>query len=763
MSKTYTASVLRRSASPRSNKLKTSATAASSSSYLSSVLINPAGSNDSVFWKYFGLDEDGGLYVKKTDAGEARNFWTYGQLAGGGIIDNDSGAGGSGGVRNLWALDDVKKANGAIVRQDDMPVNDGDILVYGTIGTDEQDRPIKGWYAKPENAVGGGGTVTSIGLSAGTGLVIGGSQSPITSSGAFTVGIASGYKLPTSEEWAGKQNVISDLSTIRSNASNGQAAYNWGDHSVEGYLKSITGAMVIAALSFSPASQSALDAIDAKIPGAASSSNQLADKAFVNSSIATASATFRGTSAAGLTESQFLSWANGLTHDTNDYVFWRTSDSAGNTVYKRYKYTGSAWSYEYDLNNSSFTSAQWSAINSGITSSKVTSYDSHVGNGDVHVTTSQKSSWTAKQDAISDLSTIRSNASNGQAAYMWGDHSSEGYLKAITSAMVVAALGYTPYNATNPNGYTNNAGTVTGIKMNGGSAISPVNGIVDLGTILNAHQQINIVAAGQSGTANTTVSNGYLYLNLVARNSSSDSWTKKGGVKITGSNNVKVESNTAGIISISGPEYVPTTSGTDGYILVAGGGYNAPTWQSEVFIDKTNSRVGIGTTSPSYPLHVVGVSYFNGNVMIPTGSRIGFDNIQTASIYRDSNGHFNFETDYYDIVLNATYGGGIQVYADDGIYVGADMGIDANLNVSETLTVGDVDSDLNPHTSATHSLGSSSYVWDNLYTNYVKIGPATIYYDSTNKCLRVIGTDNGVNIGFCCDGQLAGGGIMSNS
>lgn len=33
-------------------------------------------------------------------------------------------------------------------------------------------------------------------------------------------------------------------------------------------------------------------------------------------------------------------------------------------------------------------------------------------------------------------------------------------------------------------GYTSNVGTVTGVKMNNGSAISPVNGVVDLGTVV---------------------------------------------------------------------------------------------------------------------------------------------------------------------------------------------------------------------------------------------------------------------------------------
>ena len=38
---------------------------------------------------------------------------------------------------------------------------------------------------------------------------------------------------------------------------------------------------------------------------------------------------------------------------------------------ERYKYNGSAWAFEYALNNSGFTAAQWAALNSGITSGLV--------------------------------------------------------------------------------------------------------------------------------------------------------------------------------------------------------------------------------------------------------------------------------------------------------------------------------------------------------------------------------------------------------
>ena len=62
------------------------------------------------------------------------------------------------------------------------------------------------------------------------------------------------------------------------------------------------------------------------------------------------------------------------------------------------------------------SAAQLLAANSGATATKVSGYDTHVADGDIHVTSSQKNAWTAKQDAISDLATIRSNATAGTGA-----------------------------------------------------------------------------------------------------------------------------------------------------------------------------------------------------------------------------------------------------------------------------------------------------------------------------------------------------------
>lgn len=64
-----------------------------------------------------------------------------------------------------------------------------------------------------------------------------------------------------------------------------------------------------------------------------------------------------------------------------------------------------------------------------------------------------------------------------------------GYITGITSGDVTTALGYTPYNSSNPNGYTSNTGTITGITMNGAS--KGTSGVVNLGTVITSHQDIS--------------------------------------------------------------------------------------------------------------------------------------------------------------------------------------------------------------------------------------------------------------------------------
>lgn len=94
-----------------------------------------------------------------------------------------------------------------------------------------------------------------------------------------------------------------------------------------------------------------------------SETNQLTTVNFVNSTVGTNTAIFRGTY-----ESVDALQAYAGEKTNNDYAYVITYTASGNVEsYRRYKYNGSAWVYEYTLNNSSFTSEQWAAINSGIT------------------------------------------------------------------------------------------------------------------------------------------------------------------------------------------------------------------------------------------------------------------------------------------------------------------------------------------------------------------------------------------------------------
>lgn len=173
----------------------------------------------------------------------------------------------------------------------------------------------------------------------------------------------------------------------------------------------------------------------ALIPSQASTSNQLADKAFVNSSIATATATFRGTynlvsdlslttsatqqqiAAALATKMAALS----ITPDTNDYAFVQipAADATPTVIARvdRYKFNGSAWVYEYSLNNSGFTAAQWAAINSGITAETWADTPEAVVDSE-----SQQEFIDVYQSALQQLYQGITDAQNAKADYVGDDN-----------------------------------------------------------------------------------------------------------------------------------------------------------------------------------------------------------------------------------------------------------------------------------------------------------------------------------------------------
>lgn len=149
-----------------------------------------------------------------------------------------------------------------------------------------------------------------------------------------------------------------------------------------------------------------IENIGALIPSAASAQNQLADKDFVNHSIATNTANFIGTFAS---LAELEAYTGPLTN--NDYAFVIETDAAGNEYYDRYKYNGTAWLFEYKIESTAFTAAQWAAIQSGITSVLVTKLSDLPTAAALQAALDAITTALAgKQDTISDLQTIRQNA-----------------------------------------------------------------------------------------------------------------------------------------------------------------------------------------------------------------------------------------------------------------------------------------------------------------------------------------------------------------
>ena len=175
------------------------------------------------------------------------------------------------------------------------------------------------------------------------------------------------------------------------------------------------------------AEKSVVEAIEELIPSQASSQNKLADKEFVNSSIATNTADYISNNGEPFTSvAQLEAYSGPVTN--NDYAFVTGVDAEGNTYYDRYKATVSGstvtWAKEYRLNNSSFTTEQWAAIQSGITDTLVAAYNAHLldRNNPHEVTKAQVGLGNVDNtsDANKPVSTAQQTALDGKADKVTG-------------------------------------------------------------------------------------------------------------------------------------------------------------------------------------------------------------------------------------------------------------------------------------------------------------------------------------------------------
>lgn len=179
-----------------------------------------------------------------------------------------------------------------------------------------------------------------------------------------------------------------------------------------GAVRSYVDAETQRAKSAEEANAGSINDINQKIPAEASKDNQLADKAFVNSSVATNTANYVSNGGEPFSSFEALQAYTGILTN-NDYAFVKGADSSGNTLFKRYKYSAAtkSWALEYELNNSSFTQAQWTAINSGITELLKNKL------ADLPTVEELNDLLEKKQETVADLEEIRSGAASGATAY----------------------------------------------------------------------------------------------------------------------------------------------------------------------------------------------------------------------------------------------------------------------------------------------------------------------------------------------------------
>lgn len=218
------------------------------------------------------------------------------------------------------------------------------------------------------------------------------------------------------------------------------------------------------------------------IPTQATTSNKLADKAFVNSSISTNTANFIGTfnSVADLE-------AYTGTVTNNDYAFVITTDSLGNSAYDRYKYTTAttpaSWVFEYELNNSSFTSDQWAAINSGATTTNIGLISTHTSEI-ADINTRLSALGTAANYDASSFATSAQGTKADSAVQTVTTGSANGTIAVDGTDVSVYGLGSAAYTASSSYATSTQGGkadsAIQTVKVNGSALTPDANKAVDV-------------------------------------------------------------------------------------------------------------------------------------------------------------------------------------------------------------------------------------------------------------------------------------------
>ena len=238
---------------------------------------------------------------------------------------------------------------------------------------------------------------------------------------------------------------------------------------------------------------------------------------------------------------------------------------------------------------------------------------------------------------------------------------------ALNSSDITTALGFTPYNATNPNGYTTNTGTVTSVRVQASSPLQSSTSTVQSSslntTISFVNQNANVVLAGpSSGSAAAPAFRALVAADIpsLTKSKISDFPTTWALSSVTGADDLKA---------------IEALTGTSGFLKKTA----ANTWSLDTNTYVTSSGVTSITLTQGTGISIGS----SGTAITSTGTRT----ISLADNYGDTKNPYASKTARYVLAAPAAQAGAptFRTLTKD------DVGLNNVLNYAQITAIGQGD------------------------------------------------------------------------